>query len=713
PLWNPHSYCGAPLAANLVSASLHPFNLLLLIMSVGDVSTLLPFIRLFLAAVGTYALLRAWGLPISSSFLGGLVFSLCGVHVVWLSNYPSTNVTVLMPWVFLSLDRIATGKNWTWMLALAILSALQFLGGHPESSFHLYVAALPFVIWRVYGEWRKGVGIKAVAARMCLVGSGGLLGLALCAFQLLPFMEYLPLTARYQDITMSGQNMFLFLDFGQVFRLVTATLLTPDFCGNPVDGNYWGFANYNEQNAHITVTGLLLALLSLTGGGAHRGLKRFLAFLALFSFLIAIRTPGLFELVVALPLFKLAGNHRLIFVFAFCASLLAGFEAADCQTGKTGRTWMPLVVAVALVALAGGLHLSTASSLTQVQSHYRLVHLLIFLSFLAVAASLAMAGRCNRLIGRRLPLLAAGLVITEVFVWGANYNTFMDPARIFPETPMLSFIKTRPGLFRVVGLPGCLYRGSEQVYRFDSIIGMDPMKLASYEQVMARINGAYHAVDTPDVASLSSPWLDFLNVRYVAAGPETHGAGLSPERFLPVYEGSDGKVYENIKSLPRAFWAEKALIADSHTEAQEMAIAHENDLNRVVVLEQPQDLDQRLSDAGTTHNPLPVIVRRAGNHLCLKVEAVDAAYLVLSEVYYPGWHVRLDGKEAPLFRANGAFVATFVPAGVEHVEFYYAPGPFRIGLFISCIGLVVLLISGLLAFRQRRGRTRGGTGNGL
>ncbi len=702
PLWNFHSYCGSPLAANLASAAFHPFNFLFLIMSVEDVSTLLPFLRLFLAATGTYALLRAWGLPIASSFLGGILFSFCGVHVVWLSNYPNINVTMLMPWIFLSLDRIATGRHWIWMPALAALSVLQFLGGHPESSFHLYVAAFPFFVWRLYGEWRKGIRIRAIAARMCLMGCGGLLALTLSAFQLLPFMEYLPLTTRYQEIVGRGENLLLYLDFGQVFRLITATLLTPDFYGNPVDGNYWGFANYNEQNAHITVIGLLLALLAFARGGSRRALKRFLAFLALFSFLIAIRTPGLFELVVSLPLFMLVCNHRLIFVFAFCASLLAALEAADCQTGKRGRAWIPLVVAAVLVALAGVLHLSTAADLGADHLHYYFVHLGIFLVFLVMATALLVAGRRHPQMGRRLPLLAAGLVILEVFVWGANYNTFIDRDHIFPGTPMLDYIKSRPGWFRVVGWKGCLFRGSEQVYRFDSIIGMDPMKLSSYERVMARINGVYHAVDTPDVMSLSSPWLDFLNVRYVAVGPKVPDSALSSERFLLVYEGSDGRVYENLKSLPRAFWAEEVLFADSHTQALKMAIARENDLNRVVVLEQPESVDQRVSDAGTMRNPLPVMVRRTGNHLVLKVEARDPAYLVLSEVYYPGWHIRLDGKEATLLRANSAFVATFIPAGTETVEFYYDPQSFKTGLVISGCGIFVLLISGIVGIRQWR-----------
>jgi hypothetical protein len=700
PLWNHYSYCGSPLAGNLASAAFHPFNLLLLVMPVEDVNTLLPFLRLFAAAMGVYILLRTWGIAQASSFLGGLLYAFCGVHIVWLSNYPNTNITVLMPWVFLCLDRISIGRHWSWVFIFSLLSCLQFLGGHPETSFHLYVVAVLFFLWRLHGEWRKGVGIMALTTRLCLVGVGGLLAISLCAFQLLPFLEYLPLTSRYQDIAVKGQNMFLYLDFAEVLKTASGTLISPDFFGNPVDQNYWGFANYNEQNAHITVTGLLFALLAFGCGGSHRGLKRFFAILGLLSFMIVVRTPGFFELVVSLPLFKLAGNHRLIFVFAFCASVLAALEASDRESGEKGRFWMPALAAAFLVVLAGGLHLSSSRDLNDAQSLYRVTHLSIYLIFLLMATAISMAARWWPKMARYLPHAAAILVIVEVFVWGCNYNTFLERSRIFPNSPILRFINSRPRPFRVVGLHSLL-RGSEQVFRFDSIIGMDPMKLASYEKVMARINGAYHPVDTPNVSSIKSPWLNFLNVKYVVTSPRTPDTVFPYERFKLVYDEGDGKVYENLNCVPRAFWAEKIIVADSQQNALKMAVAHESDLNRVVILEDYEKIDLTSFETKMTQNPKPVVVRYDGGHIVLEVETPESACLVLSEAYYPRWHFRIDGKEFPVLRANSAFVAALLPAGTKRVEFFYDPGTFKIGVGISCFGFLVLLMIGLVFFQRR------------
>jgi hypothetical protein len=47
--------------------------------------------------------------------------------------------------------------------------------------------------------------------------------------------------------------------------------------------------------------------------------------------------------------------------------------------------------------------------------------------------------------------------------------------------------------------------------------------------------------------------------------------------------------------------------------------------------------------------------------------------LVLHDTYYPGWIAEMDGKSAPILRANRLFRAVEVPAGTHHVTFRFAP----------------------------------------
>ena len=56
-----------------------------------------------------------------------------------------------------------------------------------------------------------------------------------------------------------------------------------------------------------------------------------------------------------------------------------------------------------------------------------------------------------------------------------------------------------------------------------------------------------------------------------------------------------------------------------------------------------------------------------------------AGYLVLTDAWFPGWRVWVDGGEQTVWRANHALRAVWLPAGQHDVEFRYVPAAFRWG----------------------------------
>jgi len=79
----------------------------------------------------------------------------------------------------------------------------------------------------------------------------------------------------------------------------------------------------------------------------------------------------------------------------------------------------------------------------------------------------------------------------------------------------------------------------------------------------------------------------------------------------------------------------------------------------------------------------------------VNVQAPADGYLVLTDAWYPGWRVRVDGQEAPLLRADLIFRAVHLTAGEHTVEFTYDPESFRTGLTISAAAVVLVLGLGL------------------
>ena len=88
----------------------------------------------------------------------------------------------------------------------------------------------------------------------------------------------------------------------------------------------------------------------------------------------------------------------------------------------------------------------------------------------------------------------------------------------------------------------------------------------------------------------------------------------------------------------------------------------------------------------------------APTHIKLHTKATEATVLLLNDKYDPNWTVTVDGKPAPLLRANFIMRGVYLPAGDHIVKFdfsipseplYVTLSAMGIGLFL-CVALFVL-----------------------
>ena len=64
------------------------------------------------------------------------------------------------------------------------------------------------------------------------------------------------------------------------------------------------------------------------------------------------------------------------------------------------------------------------------------------------------------------------------------------------------------------------------------------------------------------------------------------------------------------------------------------------------------------------------IISYKPNEVTIRTENTGEGFLVLSDTYYPTWHVQIDGVEAKLYRADYALRGVYVPKGNHVVRFY-------------------------------------------
>jgi uncharacterized membrane protein YfhO len=85
------------------------------------------------------------------------------------------------------------------------------------------------------------------------------------------------------------------------------------------------------------------------------------------------------------------------------------------------------------------------------------------------------------------------------------------------------------------------------------------------------------------------------------------------------------------------------------------------------------------------------IVHRSPTRVTLEATASSEGFLVLGETWAPGWRAWVDGRPAPVLRANVIHRAVKLPPGHHRVEFRYLPAAFRLGLYGTAAALAAVL----------------------
>jgi uncharacterized membrane protein YfhO len=81
------------------------------------------------------------------------------------------------------------------------------------------------------------------------------------------------------------------------------------------------------------------------------------------------------------------------------------------------------------------------------------------------------------------------------------------------------------------------------------------------------------------------------------------------------------------------------------------------------------------------------IVEYTPTHIVLRSAARAPAFLVLSEIFVPGWRAEVDGVATPIRRTDYVLRGLELAAGEHRIELVYAPRSLRVGAAISILAL--------------------------
>ena len=91
--------------------------------------------------------------------------------------------------------------------------------------------------------------------------------------------------------------------------------------------------------------------------------------------------------------------------------------------------------------------------------------------------------------------------------------------------------------------------------------------------------------------------------------------------------------------------------------------------------------------------------RHSPNHVIVEAEPAQPALLVLSEIWYPGWRVTVDGVEQQGYRVDGIVRGVYLDPGAHMVTWQYRPVSLRWGAALTVGALAAWIVGSVLWHR--------------
>jgi hypothetical protein len=704
PLWNSSLFGGYPLFSNAQIGILNPTNLFFLFLPDLIAWGLQTSFQPLLAALFTYLFLRTFKLKKISCVVGAVIYAFCGFNIIWLELNIHGFTTAFFPLVLYAVNKFYSSKNILFLILGSVAVCLQIFCGYPQIIIYSLLVLALYLFWG-YGLVRK----ENVLVLVFVV-----LGIFLASIQIIPSAE----------LFVHSQRRTESLSFDQVYLpwQYIISFFAPDYYGNPVTGNFWGKSDYTAMSGYCGSISIILA------GFAAFWLKKkktvsFFILLFFLTLALAFPTP-LMKLFYNSNFFGLgaSGASRILFLSCFSIASLSAFGFEILLSEKLSRKhlrafYLPMIV-------MGGFGLGTLLSIALIKHcgkgfapdvfkqtyghvfanlkvglrNLVLPSMALFSGILAFGM-LYLKTKIAKIMGLTLLFLT---LVFELFRFGWKYTPFSKSNLVYPETPVISFLKEKQGIFRVEGgdaIPMNMF----MPYGINTFSAYDPMYPLRTAEMVALIDGGsiHHPKDRyAKINNYDSRLLDLSNICYLLSVKKDEEDKVSLEgrpgfqfrldKLSVAFSDKSVNVLENKDCFPRAFLVRDYVVSNSKEEIIQLLQDEDFDLKRTVILEKNPGV-MPLKNEDTDEEKLVWITQRPGFNQ-IEVDLKEPAFIFLSESYYPGWESFVDGQKTEVFRADYAFQSVYVPSGKHSVEFVYNPVSFKTGITLSGIAATILLI---------------------
>jgi hypothetical protein len=692
PFWNPYHYGGHPSVADPQSLIFSP-----VFVAWGALDAL-PTMRAFDIVVQVHLLIGGiamavigWRVhwPVASCVLAATVFMLGGPasarlqHTGIILSYSAFPVSLLL--LQLALER----RSYKVAVAFSVAAAAMALGRN-QVALLLCTLLLSAAVAEIIGSRQP---TRYLRERWGVLTLMVIVGFALLIVPLLLTIQFAALSNRPTEALGDALR-------GSLYPANLATVAIPNIFGTHT--SYWGPGPATLAEVDLTddsenylfvgaVPTLLLLWLGVAGNRAWQPGRRLMT--------SALAVSGLFMLGRYTPFYSLAFRSipgidlfrrptDASFVFGIATAFIVGHCLADYVRDGLPRL-RPFGVLLAVLASLAAIGSAIAFSARTGHALDATREAATPLAVMLASGLLLFAMRHERARDRAAAIVAFAAV-AELLWWNTASRLNAEPWSFYAvlETPAgaeatsIAWLDKaiaadhRRGEYprvEVLGLGGP-WQNLAMVRGWEAINGYNPLRIGLYDNLVAPGEQNWDVSQRQFPASFSNydcSLAKALGLTYLVLGtPLQRVPGLSrlpPSELL--LSGPPVWIYRIPGAMPRVSMHE-----EFGTEAKRFdRWSVDEPAARAVSADAQSSARASTSRAAEKSPAVAKIASSAPGRLEVVTTSTSTRFLVVHDLYYPGWVAAVDGRSSPIIRADGLFRAVEVPAGTHHVSFRFAP----------------------------------------
>jgi len=707
PFWNPYLFSGTPFIANIQASMFYPLGFLFYVMPTEYAYGYTIIIHCILGSLFMYIFVRSLSVNQVGAFLSAVIFTYNGFfmahlyagHLTFVQSY------IWIPLIFHYVRKFLNTPYFRYAILAGLFLGIQILGGFPQIAFYTILGVLVFGVFHMGISPNRLVSkktsfeqqpVKSRHIQDCIRIGFGLvivvcIGFAFAAIQILPTLEFTRLSGR------AGGVSYWFATLDSFHPKMFLSFLIPEIFGNVVDRTYWlGPKDWHfwETCGYIGILPLCLIFASAPTIRERRYTHRFFIGLIILAIFLALgKYNPLYPLVYKLPGFRsFRIPAQILFLYVFGVAVLSGIalhhteeDSLKLAKGLTvflvlgGLAFLFLVITMHFFPYHFFSHLfkTFAEQPINPASIQRIPEKIGFsvnrsaLLFFSAGAVLILFHK-KKMSGTLFKITVLAIVMMDLGLYSLQFIKSHKFSTSKEKQSLINQLRcdTEPGRIFISNSSFLLNDGL--LYRFPSIDGYDPLILKRYIiylQASQRLPPERHVLTTSFVNDHGHKFLKMLNLKYIV---------------------QDKRIATVDTFVPRAIIVNRAVVKREE-EILDFMIGDNFDPYEMVVFE-PESRPFMVQENNREDFEGSCLITRYDNEsIRIRTSANQPCYLVLSEIFYPGWEATVDGQKVPILCGNYLFRVIPLEQGKHEVELRFVSWPFRVGAGISLLTLAVSL----------------------